>query len=366
MSFSLYLRFALNTQFRFRHGLAEVQCRWLALLILKLKALFKLFAHLLLDRIDRLKRERTWVGSASSSPVVDFLWQYFTDLGAALTYLKLVLIQAFYCVAGTRRGVAIVVTLLLLVCRQMLALVASTHYVLILLWATCHSWSLAQHGRLRFLVSIRNSLIIVIELARFRLVKWRTLTLCSLFNLLHEALKGELWRDLKIFVRLVFNLFHWDIVLDLCLTLNDSCFLKFSLGAQLAKAPFLFLLLSVGLLELNRCIPIRNCLDLKGEEKVFVSRNLHTKLFLRCLCAQIMELSIILVLHVLLQKSIFDRLWAFLNRFLRLLVESCGLGILLQNRLIEQGWMRLSYGPAGVSRCVRLQSEVLWAHVWVI
>ena len=50
-----------------------------------------------------------------------------------------------------------------------------------------------------------------------------------------------------------------------------------------------------------------------------------------------MKLIIILVLHVLLQKSIFDRLWAFLNGLLRLLVESGGLGIVLHNRLIEQG-----------------------------
>ena len=126
-------------------------------------------------------------------------------------------------------------------------------------------------------------------------------------------------------------MFHRDIVLDICCTLDDSCcFLEFSLGAELAKAPFLFLLLSVGLLEFYRSIPIRNCLDLEGEVEVFVGRYLQTELLLSCLSAQIVKLRIILVLHVLLQKSIFDRLRAFLSRLLILLVNSRGLGILLQ------------------------------------
>ena len=49
-----------------------------------------------------------------------------------------------------------------------------------------------------------------------------------------------------------------------------------------------------------------------------------------------MKLRIILVLHVLLQESIFDRLWAFLDRLLRLLIESRGQGVLLHYRLIKQ------------------------------
>ena len=48
------------------------------------------------------------------------------------------LIQAFDSVAGTRRGIAIVVTLLLLIRRQMLALVASTNDILIFLRAAGH------------------------------------------------------------------------------------------------------------------------------------------------------------------------------------------------------------------------------------
>ena len=48
------------------------------------------------------------------------------------------LIQAFDRVAGPWRGVAIVVTLLLLVCRQMFALVASAHNILILLRTSGH------------------------------------------------------------------------------------------------------------------------------------------------------------------------------------------------------------------------------------
>ena len=97
---------------------------------------------------------------------------------------------------------------------------------------------------------------------------------------------------------------------------DGSCFLELSLGAQLAEAPFLFLLLSVGLLEFNRCVPIRNCLDLVGHVKVFVGCSLQAELLLSCLSAQIMKLCIILVLHMFLQESIFDSLWAFLNMLL--------------------------------------------------
>ena len=50
-----------------------------------------------------------------------------------------------------------------------------------------------------------------------------------------------------------------------------------------------------------------------------------------------MKLRIILVLHVLLQESIFDSLWAFLDRLLRLLIVSRGQGVLLHYRLIEKG-----------------------------
>ena len=276
-----------------RHWLAQVKRRRLTLDILQLKALFQLLAHLLINWVDWGEgvgaRVRCILAPILTCP--SWLWLDFANCNATVANLELFGVDVFNLARSIGWRISIVMTLLLLVCLELLALVAATDDFAFVVRTPGHGRCLPEG---RWLGSTIDTLLF--KVLRFRFTIWRLV--CRLFH--------DRWIDEIILACLHYKpQWRWLWLCQVLSRINNlqiltHVVLECEVCRGLSQPPFLFLHFSGNLLKFNGSERIWNCLHLEWMENVLVCRYFYAELLLLRLYTILTGLRVVLRLDVLL------------------------------------------------------------------